>query len=168
MLVGRIWIGEPAAVEDAAQELSAGRAPAGFGRLLARACEDAQIDVRVALALALHETGKFAYGGGDPVYSADPSYHNFGGLKTTDNKATHRFLTVPQGVLGLVGHIAWYAYADHVAYFCSPLFDPRHYSWGHRAVLRCVGDFGNGIWNTGNTYATAMVRHLGPVLGQLP
>ena len=168
MPVGVLWNGDPALVEDAAKTLTHGRAPVGFGRLLARACEDAQIDVRVALALANHETGRFAYGGTDPVFSANPSFRNFGGLKTNDGKATFRFLTVPLGVLGLVGHLAWYAYPDHVAYFCSPLYDPRHFSWGHRAQLRTVRDFGNGVWNTGNTYAAAMERHLGPIVEMLP
>ena len=168
MPVGVLWARDPALVEDAAQMFSSGRAPVGFGRLLARYCEDAQIDVRVALALANHETGLFKYGGTDPVFSADPTYNNFGGLKNTAGTATFRFLTVPLGVLGLVGHLAWYAYRDHVAHFCSMLHDPRHFSWGHRAQLRTVRDFGNGVWNTGNTYAAAMVRHLTPIMALLP
>jgi len=166
--VAAIWARDPALVDDAAKMLTDGRAPVGFGLLLARYCEDAQIDVRVALALALHETGNFKYGGTDPVFSANPSFNNFGGLKTTDGFATFRFLTVPLGVLGLVGHLAWYAYPAHSAYFCSMMYDPRHFSWGHKAQLRTVRDFGNGVWNTGNTYATAMERHLTRVLELLP
>lgn len=166
--VGRIWSGEPSLVELVAGAISDGRAPAGFGRLLARACEDAQIDVRVALALASHETGKFAYGGPDPVYSADPSFHNYGGIKTGDSTATARFLTVPLGVLALVAHLAWYVYPAHVAYFCGAPYDPRHFANGHKERLRVVNNFGHGVWNGGDTYATAIARHLGPIVEALP
>lgn len=147
-------------LEIAVQRVSERRAPRGLGRIIGRASEDANVHAGVVIAIAMHETGLWKYGGRDPVYSADPSFHNFGGIKTTDSQATHRFATDALGVLGLVAHVAWYTYRDHVAAFCDQLHDPRHFSWGHTGQLRLVGDLGRGVWNTSQDYAQNVARHL--------
>lgn len=162
-----IWAKSLSAFLERVATMSDGRAPEGFGRLLFRHAMDAQVDARVALALALKETGRFDYGGSDPVFSADPSFNNYGGIKTTDGLATQKFPTIPLGVRALVAHLAWYAHTRHIDAVCGRYlvsgateFDPRHWSWGHSGRLRTVGDFGNSVWNTGDTYAGSVARLL--------
>ena len=102
----------------------------------------------VVLAQQMHETGYYKYGGTDPVYSADASYNNFCGLKTTDSSATARFGTPLEGVIAHVVHLAWYCLPYHVNSVCSTIFDPRHFSGslgGHRNNVNTVEELG-GKW----------------------
>lgn len=167
-LLVRCWEISPAGydeIEDAVQRVSEGRAPLGWGRICARACEDANVHAGVAIAIAMHETGLWRYGGHDPIFSADPTFHNFGGIKTSDGTATHHFATDALGVLGLVAHLAWYVHTSHVAAFCDQLHDPRHFSYGHTARLGLVRDLGRGVWNTSDGYAANIARHLAALVG---
>jgi hypothetical protein len=150
-------------IEEIVHRITEGRAPVGFGQLLGRYAEDACVRWDVCLAVALKETGKFKYGGTDPVFSVDPSYNNFGGLKTTDSTASYRFATVSRGVIGLVAHVAWYAHMQHVIEWCDLLHDPRHFAGGHTGRLKTPADFGNGVWNTGTTYAPSIIKLLGEI-----
>lgn len=144
-------------------QMSEGRAPHGLGRLVARYADDANVAACVVLAIAMKETGRFRYGGTDPVFSADPSYHNFGGIKTTDSTRTHHFMTDALGAMGLVAHVAWYAHPDHVALFCSQFYDPRHFGVGHRGGLRVLRELGSGIWNGSPDYGLT----LAPIVAEL-
>lgn len=155
-------------IEDRAQGMSNGLAPLGLGRVLARYSEDFNVRVEVVVAIAMHETGRFAYGGKDPVFSADPSYHNFGGIKTMDSQATHRFATDALGALGLVAHVAWYAHSRHVEPRCSQFYDPRHFHKGldgHDGRLVFVSDFGSGVWNGGTGYPKAIAALISEFVG---
>lgn len=158
-------------LEAAVQRVSAGRAPRGWGRICARAAEDLNVHAGVVTAIAMHETGLWAYGGRDAVFSATPAFHNFGGIKTADSRATHRFATDPLGVLGLVAHVAWYVHVRHVGWFCDADHDPRHFSDAlgttiekvmhpRGGTLRLVADLGRGVWNTSDGYAENIARHL--------
>lgn len=149
-----------AQLEFVIQTLSEGRAPKGLGALYFTHSSRARVKTSVAVAQAMHETGFFKYGGTEVGFSADPSFNNFCGLKTTDGLATARFTTPEDGVKAHVYHLAWYAHPDHVNEDCSQATDPRHFGPGHRHKLFKVADFGNGVWNGGETYAPAMVRHL--------
>lgn len=161
--VATIAPGAYASVEEVVRWISEGRAPVGFGQLLSRYAEDAGVRWDVCLAVALKETGKFKYGGVETGYSVDPSFNNFGGLKTTDSTASHRFRTVARGTQGLVAHVAWYAQPFHVTDWCDLAHDPRHFDWGHQGNLKTPADFGGGIWNTGNTYAPSVIKLLGEI-----
>ena len=143
-------------------------APAGLGRLLFRYSEDAGLRPDVIACLSMKETNRYRYGGTEVGFSADPTFNNFGGIKTTDGKATQRFLNVALGVRGLVAHFFWYASDTHVNSICGVQgigqsyseFDPRHFQSGHTGRLKKVGDLGNGIWNGTPTYYEGVVRLL--------
>lgn len=157
-----VWEGEAEALEAAAATYSQGRAPAGIGRLYAELGRSYQVRADVLLAQAMHETGRFAYGGSDPVFSADPTFNNFAGIKTTDGKATAKFRTVTLGVKAHAAHLAWYAHPDHVNPDCSQTYDPRHFGPGHRNNVRTVRDLG-GKWAPSSEYGRGVARHLAEI-----
>jgi hypothetical protein len=153
---------DPRAIEAAAQSYSEGRAPVGFGALLAVLAKEVNVRADVALAQAMHETGLFKFDGTDPVFSAKPEWNNYGGIKTTDSTATAKFPTMEAGVRAFLAHISYYGNPDHTAAWCNATVDPRHFG-AHKGTLTIVGKYGNGIWNGGTTYAPAVARHLAQV-----
>lgn len=159
------WEGEPDALDAAVQSYSDGRAPAGVGRLYAEIGRSAQVRADVLVAQAMHETGRFAYGGSDPVYSADASFNNFAGIKTTDSSATARFRTPTLGVKAHAYHMAWYAHPDHVNPECSQDFDPRHFG-AHRNNVRTIFDLG-GKWAPSAEYGRGVARHLAEIRSRI-
>lgn len=160
----------PAGADDferIGQVMSSNKMPVGLGRLISRYADDFNVRADVCLAIAMKETGRFHYGGKDPVFSADPSYHNFGGIKTTDSTATHHFATDALGAVGLVAHVAWYAHRLHVDPRCTTAFDPRHFDFGHKGQLVVVTDLGRGVWNTSADYADGVLKLLNEMWSRL-
>lgn len=160
--VAGVWEGEAAALEAAVAVYAQGRAPAGVGRLYAEIGRLANVRADVLVAQAMHETGRFAYGGSDPVFSADPTFHNFAGIKTTDGTATARFRTPTLGVKAHAYHLAWYAHPGHVNPDCSPAFDPRHFGPEHRNNVRTIADLG-AKWAPSPEYGRGVARHLAEI-----
>lgn len=160
--VAGVWDGDPRALEAAVASYSEGRAPAGIGSLYAQLGAAFRIRADVAVAQAMHETGRFRFDGTDPVFSARAEWNNWCGLKTTAGDATARFETPAKGVLAHIAHLAWYAHPDHVHADCSQASDPRHFGPGHRNNVRVIGDLG-GKWAPSPDYGRGVARHLAEI-----
>lgn len=156
------WEHDDRALDAAVATYSQGRAPAGLGSLYAEIGRRFGVRSDVLVAQAAHETGRWAYGGSDAQFSADPSYNNFAGIKTTDGTATARFRTPTLGVMAHAAHMAWYAYTSHVIPACSTNYDPRHFDWGHRGEVKTVRDLG-ARWAPSPDYGRGVARHLAEV-----
>lgn len=160
--VAGVWEGDVRALEAAAAEYSEGRAPAGIGALYAQLASTLKIRADVALAQAMHETGRFRFDGSDPQFSAKPEWNNWCGIKTTAGDATARFPSVMKGVLAHLAHLAWYAHPDHVNADCSTSNDPRHFGPGHRNSVRTIHELG-GKWAPSADYGKGVARHLAEI-----
>ncbi|MBT9174005.1 MAG: hypothetical protein DDT21_02416 [Syntrophomonadaceae bacterium] len=159
--VAGVWEHDLGALEAVIVDYTDARAPAGIGWLYAELGARVGVRADVLVAQAMHETGRFAYGGGDPIFSADPSFHNFAGIKTTDGTATARFSDARAGVTAHAHHAAWYVHPDHVD-GCSMATDPRHFGSGHPANVRVIDDLG-GKWAPSPEYGRGVARHLAEI-----
>lgn len=140
-------------------------APALYPVMLLLVAAEFGVRAEVMLAQAVKETGRFAYGGSDAVFSADASYNNFAGIKTTDGKATARFATVELGLVAQAAHLAWYASPSHVATpRCAKTFDPRHFGSAHNGSADDVRELG-GKWAPALDYGATIVPLIDEILG---
>lgn len=160
--VSGVWDGDARALEAAVASYSEGRAPAGLGAMYAQLAAGFKIRADVALAQAMHETGRFRFDGTDPIFSAKLESNNWCGIKTRDGKATARFPSLERGVLAHLAHLAWYAHPDHVNADCSEAVDPRHFGPTHKNNVRVIHDLG-GKWAPSPDYGKGVARHLAEI-----
>lgn len=138
-------------------------APPEYPVMLSLVAAEFGVRAEVMLAQAIKETGRFLYGGPDAIFSADASYRNFAGIKTTDGKATARFATVELGLVAQAAHLAWYATGEHVGPRCAKLYDPRHFGTSHNGSSADVRTLG-GRWAPSLDYGTTIVTRIAEIL----
>jgi len=67
-------------------------------------------------------------------YTGDvkPEQNNFAGIGATGGgNPGNSYKSVELGVIGHFSHLAWYMFPNHVNAYCSKIYDPRHFGWGH-------------------------------------
>lgn len=133
-----------------------------WARLYAEECARAGIRADVALAQALHETGRFTFPG-----LARPEWNNPAGLGVTGGigpdgqNVGNRFASRRDGVIAHLQHLLMYFAPAHTAYCTPPTVDQRHGAHrGYPNDLRALV----GTWAvpgrdpvTGRTYADAIL-----------
>jgi len=99
----------------------------------------------VAIAQAIHETGRFTFTG-----TVKPDWNNYAGIGVTGPDAVQKFDTLLAGVKAHIYHLRWYDTPDHGGLpECIFPVDPRHNVFGadgrHRNNAHVLRDLG-GRW----------------------
>lgn len=118
-----------------------------FFQLYYDECSAEGVDVQVAFAQAMYETGWLKYGG---QVTADQL--NFCGLKNTDGSAFATFSTVQEGIRAHVQHLKAYASTDELKNECV---DPR-FKWIERGCAPYVEDL-DGHWTSDTGYSSKIL-----------
>ena len=122
-----------------------------WARVYKHEAQLAGVDPAFALAQALHETGRFAFGG-----EVKAEWNNPCGLRDTGGTGYATFSSKRGGVVAHLQHLLMYFTPAHVDY-CLPgaeLLDPRHF--GHRGYPNDAHQL-DGHWAIpGNGYADAI------------
>lgn len=125
-----------------------------WARIYAYEGPAAGIRPEVALAQALHETSRFAFGG-----TAQASWNNPAGLGVTGAPGVGNvFPTKRAGVIAHLQHLLMYFTAAHTDY-CVPVIDQRHYA--HRG-------YGNDVHQLDGHWAVPGVGYGDAILSLLP
>ena len=119
----------PTALVDVAQ----------LARLYVAVGRDASIRADVALAQAIHETGRFTFTG-----TAKPDWNNYAGVGVTSSTAVQKFPDMLAGVKAHLYHLRWYDAPDHGGLTdCSIDVDPRHDAYAPAGAPRGSGAHAN-------------------------
>lgn len=123
-------------------------------------CKKFAIEILLAWAQMIHETGWLKYGGTVPE-----SANNFCGHGATGAEGVYTmFETEELGVLGHLTHLAWYIFPEHMTIrdkdgdlYCSTKYDVRHFGKQHVYNGNHGLDTLNRRWaKPGKTYAQAI------------